>query len=181
MLKIVSLEPRDLMLMPNDSNDVNEGKWTTSGHSKSLTRKPRPPPIFALAECGLWQGLGWPRNWKPSGVISNSWAGVVLGFWKVSLKAKMSMFSVAKMSEMKTERSGANYDRTLRVQRFSGMVGPGLVSISPERKMSMANVQVDWCRHKRPCRERKKKAGNEFSWEYWVWHGTNEIGPGWQI
>ena len=52
----------------------------------------------------------------------------------------MSIFSVVKMSEMKTERSGANSDRTLRVQRFKGMVGPGLVSISPERKMSMAKT-----------------------------------------
>ena len=50
------------------------------------------------------------------------------------------MFSVAKMSERKTERSGANNDRTLSVHRFSGMVGPGLVSMSPERKMRMANI-----------------------------------------
>jgi len=74
----------------------------------------------------------------------------------------MSMFSVAKMSERKTERSGANNDRTLSVQRFSGMVGPGLVSMSPERKMRMANMEVDCFRCERLFRERKKKAGNEF-------------------
>ena len=50
MLKIVSLEPRYLILIPNDSKDVNEGRWTTSGHNKSLTRKSRPPPMFAFAE-----------------------------------------------------------------------------------------------------------------------------------
>lgn len=74
----------------------------------------------------------------------------------------MSMFSVAKISEIKTERSGANRDRTLRVQRFSGIVGPGLVSMSPERKIRMASIQVDCCRCKRLFRERKKKTGNEF-------------------
>ena len=75
----------------------------------------------------------------------------------------MSTFSVAKISEMKTERSGANNDRTLSVQRFKGMVGPGLVSMSPERKMRMAVlVQVDCFRCERLFRERKKKTGNEF-------------------
>ena len=58
MLKMVSLEPRDLMLIPNDSKDVNEGKWTTSGHNKSLTKKPRPPPMFVFAECELRLSLG---------------------------------------------------------------------------------------------------------------------------
>ena len=57
----------------------------------------------------------------------------------------MLMFSVAKISEIKTERSGANRDRMLRVQRFNGIVGPGLVSMSPERKIRMVNIQVDWC------------------------------------
>ena len=74
----------------------------------------------------------------------------------------MSIFSVAKISERKTERSGANNDRTLSVQIFSGMVGPGLVSISPESKKRMANMQVDCFRCERLFRERKKKTGNEF-------------------
>ena len=52
----------------------------------------------------------------------------------------MSIFSEAKMSEMKMERSGANKDRMLSVQRFKGMVGPGLVSMSPERKMSKVKI-----------------------------------------
>ena len=59
------------------------------------------------------------------------------------MKAKMSILLFAKVSEMKTERSAANSDRMLSVQRFNWMDGPGLVSMSPERKTKTMRMLTD--------------------------------------
>lgn len=58
MLKIVSFEPRDLTVIPKDSKEVNDGRWINSGHNKSLTKKPRPPPMLVFAGWELWLSLG---------------------------------------------------------------------------------------------------------------------------
>ena len=48
MLYNMSFEPRDLTEIAKASNEVNAGKWSTSGDKRSLTRKPRPPPEIAF-------------------------------------------------------------------------------------------------------------------------------------
>ena len=147
---MANFEPWDLTPTASASKEVNDGRLTRSGHRTSLTRKPSPPPMMAeldFPEWNPWQDLGWPRNWKFLGVMSKTWDGVVVAaFWKVSVKAKMSILSVVSRSEMNTDLFSANSDLMLRVQSESWIVGPGFIWISPERKRSrpIKNVELSW-------------------------------------